>query len=651
MGRAARTTGFVALLAAAAGVAPAPAAPGALYQQHCAACHGPDGRGDGPAAGLLAPRPRDFTAGRYKFRSTPTGTLPTVDDVVRTIRAGLPGTAMPGYADLLTPAEIAALAREVLALAPAGTRAGRPLDPGAQESPTPEAVARGRALYARAGCGDCHGPAGRGEGWRPEREGPGGPPPPTDLAEPWTFRGGADAGSIAQRILTGLDGSPMPAYADALSAGEARDLAHFVGSLARTPAWAARDPAEARHAGVSPDPLARGRYLANAMLCPLCHTPISPADGSYDTRYFLAGGMRVTAYPWGVWYSRNLTPDPETGLGRWSEADVVRAIRTGIAPDGRRLDPMAMPWPWFSHLTDEDARAIATYLRALPAVRNPVPPPVTTPLAERVGGKLLALAGLPVGVAFWGGNAAVEPGLREGVPAPPALRVGAAALGWTTLLAGVGAVARSVLPRIRGRPGRRRRWLAVGAGALVAWTVLAAWPPFRWMSPAVTSRWLFRGTPALPADLDGAQRAYAERGAYLATIAPCGLCHTPARAFVGFETRRTLAGGMEARWRVYGRVVSTNLTPHPRDGIADVADAVLLRAMHAGVGRDGRRLHWQAMPWDIGSRWTLEDQRAMLAYLRALPPVPGAVPPPRPVRPDDPPADTFYFGDAAHRIR
>jgi hypothetical protein len=71
--------------------------------------------------------------------------------------------------------------------------------------------------------------------------------------------------------------------------------------------------------------------------------------------------------------------------------------------------------------------------------------------------------------------------------------------------------------------------------------------------------------------------------------------------------------------------------------------------MRSGIGRDGRALHWQAMPWDIGSRWSEEDQRALLAYLRALPPVAGVMPPPRGPRPDDPPADAFYFGDAARR--
>ena len=111
-------------------------------------------------------------------------------------------------------------------------------------------------------------------------------------------------------------------------------------------------------------------------------------------------------------------------------------------------------------------------------------------------------------------------------------------------------------------------------------------------------------------------------------------------------TSRTLAGGMEARWRVYGRAVSSNLTPHILDGIGAVDDARLVRALRSGIGVDGRRLHWQAMPWDITSNWSEEDLRAMLAYFRALPPVRGRAPPPRAPRSDDPPADTFVFGDA-----
>jgi len=69
----------------------------ALYQQRCASCHGKDGRGDGEYAGLLNPRPHDFTSGRYKFRSTDTGALPTDDDLAHSITEGLHGTSMPTW--------------------------------------------------------------------------------------------------------------------------------------------------------------------------------------------------------------------------------------------------------------------------------------------------------------------------------------------------------------------------------------------------------------------------------------------------------------------------------------------------------------------------------------------------------------------------
>ncbi len=504
-------------------------------------------------------------------------------------------------------------------------------------------MTRGAALYARAGCADCHGADGRAAGWRPAREGPA-VARPTDLTEPWTFRGGADEDAIALRILTGLDGSAMPAYAGAVTAAEARDLAAHVRSLARAPLWAAADPAVIRAAGVAGDPRDRGRYLVTSMFCPLCHTPISPETGAYDTTRFMAGGMRVSAYPWGVWYSRNLTPDAETGLGRWSDAEIVAAVTRGVAKDGRRLDPMAMPWPWFSRLTASDAAAIATYLKALPPVTSPVPAAERVAVPEAVGGKLLALLGAEVAVEFWGGNAVTDPALRGGIPAPPGRRAGARVLGWGLLVVAVGVVALGVAT------GRRRGLrLAAAAVLLLGWGTLAIWPPLWLMTPEVTVAWLLRRVPALPAALTGPERARAERGEYVATIAPCGLCHTPAGAFVGFYTDRMMAGGMEGRWRVYGSATSTNLTPHARDGAAGLPRAALERALRSGIGADGRALHWQAMPWDITSHWSEEDRRAMIAYLRALPPVAGRIPPPRGPRPGDPPADSFYFGDAARR--
>jgi hypothetical protein len=356
----------------------------------------------------------------------------------------------------------------------------------------------------------------------------------------------------------------------------------------------------------------------------------------------MAGGMRVSAYPWGVWYSRNITSDEETGIGRWTEDELVQAVTRGIARDGRRLHPMAMSWPWFTRLSESDARAMAVYLKRLPAIRNPVPLPEPVPLAEAAGGRLAHAFGAEVALEFWGGNAATDPSLRGDLAAPPGRRTVALVLGWGVL--GVPALAVTVGLRRR----RRWPWFAGAVVGLIGWGVLAIWPPVDLMSPEMTAEWLLMGTPGTPASLSGAQRALAERGEYLATVAPCGLCHTPVDPLVGFRTSKTLAGGMEARWKVYGSQVSTNLTPH-EDGIASIPDATILRAMRSGIGKDGRRMHWQAMSWDILSNWTEEDQRAIIAYLRALPPVRGRVPAPRGPRPGDPPAAAFVFGDKAIR--
>jgi mono/diheme cytochrome c family protein len=628
-----------ALLALAATPAEAAAA---LYATHCAVCHGDTGKGDGPAMGALHPRPRDFTTGAYKFRSTPSGTLPTVEDVVRSTRVGLAGTSMPGYEGILSPAEIESVSRAVLAMAPQEKRPGKPISLGLAPQRSPDIVARGRALFTRSGCAACHGPQGKAVPWRPAREDPGGAGRPTALTEPWTFRGGSDRESVTRRILTGIDGSSMPPLAGRLAPPEVWAIASYVDTLARTPAWQAADPATVRTVGISSDPVDRGRYLVRATQCMLCHTPISAEDGAYDTALYMAGGMRVSAYPWGVWYSRNITSDEETGIGRWTEDELVLAVTRGIARDGRRLHPMAMSWPWFSRLTESDARAIAAYLKRLPVIRNPVPLPEPVPLAEAAGGRLLHIFGAEVALEFWGGNAASDPALQGDLAAPPGRRSLAITLGWGSL----------ALPLVAFAVGlrRRRRWAwSIGAAVgLLGWGLLAVWPPVAVMSPEVTTEWLLMGTPGTPTALGGSRRALVERGEYLATVAPCGLCHTPVDALVGFRTSRTLAGGMEARWKVYGSQVSTNLTPH-EDGIASTPDATILRAMRSGIGKDGRRMHWQAMSWDILSNWTEEDQRAMIAYLRTLPAVAGRVPAPRGPRPGDPPAAAFLFGDRALR--
>jgi mono/diheme cytochrome c family protein len=121
--------------------------------------------------------------------------------------------------------------------------------------------------------------------------------------------------------------------------------------------------------------LKRGEYLARIMDCGGCHTPGALA-GQPDLAHPLAGGTVGFELPGlGIFYPPNLTPHPEAGLGAWSEADIVRALRTGARPDGRELAPI-MPWRSYQALTDEDAMALASYLKSLPPEPHKVPAPV-----------------------------------------------------------------------------------------------------------------------------------------------------------------------------------------------------------------------------------------------------------------------------------
>jgi mono/diheme cytochrome c family protein len=118
----------------------------------------------------------------------------------------------------------------------------------------------------------------------------------------------------------------------------------------------------------------RGKYLVNLGGCSDCHTPGSFL-GHPDMKRFLGGSDVGFAIPGlGVFAGRNLTPDPETGLGRWTTQQVVTAFTTGVRPDGRILAPI-MPYEAFKHLTKADALAIAAYLKSLPPVKNAVPGP------------------------------------------------------------------------------------------------------------------------------------------------------------------------------------------------------------------------------------------------------------------------------------
>jgi cytochrome c oxidase cbb3-type subunit 2 len=388
-----------------------------VYAAHCAECHGPDGKGDGPASFLLSPHPRDFSTGSYKIRTTETGSVPTDEDLLRSVRRGLHGTAMPAWEGLLSDEEIRNVVGHVKSFSPqfAKTRP-EPVMVGAEVPGSPEGVARGRAVYERLQCDACHGTDGRGAGAvATEFEDDWGQPMwAADLTEPWTFRGGATARDVFLRFRTGMSGTPMPSFKDAATDAEMWDLAHYVLSLARKPAWEmnagelaalyAREEAEAKA-----DPVGRGRHLVDAMGCGLCHSPLD------DNRRLLpgmklAGGMRITVEPFGDHVTGNLTSDVETGLGAWTDEEIIRTMTQGILRDGTRLLPFPMDWPSYSTLSPDDLRAIVAYLRTVPPVSNRIPPPERPFLPLYLWGKFrMLILGTDLPMTFHAGNAGEAP--------------------------------------------------------------------------------------------------------------------------------------------------------------------------------------------------------------------------------------------------
>lgn len=132
------------------------------------------------------------------------------------------------------------------------------------------------------------------------------------------------------------------------------------------PFFAAVEPA------ISQEQIKRGEYLATIMDCGGCHTA-GALIGKPDPERYLAGSQVGFEIPGlGIFYPPNLTPDRETGLGAWSQADIVKAVRTGVRPDGRQLVPI-MPYPHYAKLTDPDASALAAYLKSVKPIRNAAP--------------------------------------------------------------------------------------------------------------------------------------------------------------------------------------------------------------------------------------------------------------------------------------
>ena len=213
-----------------------------LFQQQCAVCHGAEGKGDGPAAAVVAFPPRDFTRGYFKFKTSAQGEMPFDDDLYRTITSGIPAAGMPSSGDL-TPFERWALVAYVKALSKFELPDGRwlnqfdrcPPKTRLQNPATPETsridLVRGEDLYRnQMQCLKCHGEGGLGDG-----------PSAPDLVDykertiaaanltrgEVTFKAGSRPEDIFRVLTIGMSGTPMPSYAS-MPEEDRWNVAHFV---------------------------------------------------------------------------------------------------------------------------------------------------------------------------------------------------------------------------------------------------------------------------------------------------------------------------------------------------------------------------------------------------------------------------------------
>jgi cytochrome c oxidase cbb3-type subunit 2 len=213
-----------------------------VYAEHCVICHGAEGDGRGHAAHHFATPPRDFTSGRYKIRSTASGQVPTDEDLARSIVRGLPGTAMVPQ-DHLSDAEVRAVIEFIKSLSPKFATAPRPVALPIPPEParSGDSIVRGRKVYEKADCQECHGREGRGDGPSAKDL----KIKPSDLTKR-PFKGGSSPRDIVRAVITGFDGTPMPSYHLLIDDGELWDLARYVASLGGAPE-VTRDEREGWH--------------------------------------------------------------------------------------------------------------------------------------------------------------------------------------------------------------------------------------------------------------------------------------------------------------------------------------------------------------------------------------------------------------------
>ena len=225
------------------------------YRRYCVGCHGPLGDGNGENAQWINPKPRDFQLGIFKCRSTPTGTLPTDQDLYDSIGRGLDRSNMPSW-NALTKQERADLVAWIKHYSPRwqNEKAGTPIQIPAEPEITPERVKTGQEVFKKMECWKCHGVQGMANG-------PSAATLSDDLGRPispFNFTDGSRPlcgntdTDIYKIFMTGLDGTPMPSFADNIKPEEAWDLVFYLRSLQPHNAFNAKEKQIANQLGLKP---------------------------------------------------------------------------------------------------------------------------------------------------------------------------------------------------------------------------------------------------------------------------------------------------------------------------------------------------------------------------------------------------------------
>lgn len=204
------------------------------YRRYCAGCHGDLGDGQGENTPWLDPKPRNFTLATFKCRSTPTGTLPTDEDLFNTIGRGLTNSNMPIW-NTFTKQQRADLVAYIKTFSPRWEKEkpGDPIKIPPEPPVTIESISHGKALFTKLECWKCHGPEGKGDGpsastLTDSQDNPIRPYNFAAATETSRFKCGVTNADVYKIFMTGVDGTPMPSFADTIQPNDAWDLVHFL---------------------------------------------------------------------------------------------------------------------------------------------------------------------------------------------------------------------------------------------------------------------------------------------------------------------------------------------------------------------------------------------------------------------------------------